>query len=171
MSFAPLIKTSYQSHPAFQGGSSLNLKQGKSLLSDFNRAYQNLSQWPPQSLSDQNLNLQKAKKSLAQLFEILRIQASVEQEKIFLQELEAEISRLLEGDCGIFRRRSGMDVWTRVIFRKHKPYLAQLRNKRYFIDQLPAQVVRKILDLGGRSLGRVQEARTEWSSHPGRSQF
>ena len=161
--FRDLLKDSYRIHPSFQTRAEPRSFLNKTALDEFNRVYRSLSE--NQLGGDQEAKniLLIAQKSLAGIFGALRDGAEDNYEKWFLQELEAEISRLLENDFLIFRRRRRMDVWTRKIFKKHKAYLSKLYEKKFFIDRLPIQTVEIILKLGAANLAefkrRAQQGR------------
>ena len=155
-SFSALLDKSYASHPAFGSGSSWSIGHAQQDLEKFNRLYSRMSTACSKGFP-QLTDLIEAKQGLGQIMGDLRRQALDPYENNFLQELETEILRVLDHDYALFAKRRRPDIFTRAIFRKHKPFLEKLNSQRFFIDKFPEDAVKKILHLGGSHLELFRE--------------
>lgn len=157
MVFSTALKNSYKVHPAFNTSECANLNEVEEDFKTFNQNYKLLSAWPRPASEDQLDFAQRAKAALSKIIDNLSNQALEQHEKHFLNELKIEILRNLESDIQLFKKQNKLDIWTRYIFRKHKPILSQLNNKKYYTNCLPLKIVEKILFYGKAHLEKFRE--------------
>jgi len=148
--FAKSLQKNYDSHPAFPCDNPFSLTDCRKDFNQFNSEYLSISIWPAADNNLQENSFANAEKCLSTLFNCLLKQAHDQHEKCFLQELHSEILRTLHSDLVLFKKLLVLDFWTRVMFRKHKKHLEDLRTKRFFFGRLSSGAVKKVLNLGSQ---------------------